>query len=335
MAPTPLITKFRERRGLGQSCYNSYHTALFSKGETVCIRPYSFYCECMNSSAPTTELFSDVLTVAKKAASEAARGIVSSRREKNFTLNEKDSRDFVTSSDIEAQRVIEGIIQAAYPSHCILGEEDESLASQSVAAKDLASTEHLWIVDPIDGTTNYMRGHAHVSISIAYCSFGVTKVGLVLAPFLNEEYSAIQGEGARKNGEKIWCAQPRPLVNSLIATGFPYHRDSVAQLSRRVAVILMNCQDLRRNGSAALDLCALADGKVDAYYETDVKPWDIAAGILIARESGVQFGQVQPPPPTYKWCHSPADLQGYDLLGATPEVYERLLMILRDADRIE
>ena len=191
------------------------------------------------------------------------------------------------------------------------------------------------MIDPIDGTTNYLYGLAHVGISIALFHAGHVQTGLVLAPFLGEEFSAIRGQGAYLNSERIYARPTNGgLKGALIATGFPYQRDTVTELTAQLRKVLSHCQDLRRFGACSLDLCCVASGRLDGYYET-VAPWDMAAGTLIAREAGALVGdyksspQASQPQTNSKEVHAvPNEIDGESLLVATKEIFSPLRELL-------
>jgi len=256
------------------------------------------------------------------AAKEAGELIAAARREHSFSVkNKKSDVDLVTSADVAAEKIIVTAIKTEFPEHSILAEE---------SAPQLALEEYrkpLWIIDPIDGTTNFVHGHHHVGISIAFSLGGVVEVGVVHAPFLNETYSALRGHGAFMNGATIRASVESTLKRSLIATGFPYTREDIPIFVSQLTTVLTACRDIRRLGSAALDICMVAAGRAEGFYET-VNPWDIAAGCLIAREAGAKTGHIHPRPLE---SPVPADLDAYELVVAAPGVFDELQGILQAA----
>lgn len=198
--------------------------------------------------------------------------------------------ELVTEADIKVDKLICDAIRQQYPGHLLLAEE---------SAPDLAGlsqiTAPLWVIDPIDGTVNYAHDHGQSAVSIAFIEHGQVQVGVVFNPFVDEMFYACKGQGAFLNGRAIQVAQKAEIKRALFATGFPYEKDNLAPLVKRLAVMLDNCADLRRLGSAALDICWVAMGRLDIYYE-NLSVWDFAAAQLIAQEAGASYGHFQPLP---------------------------------------
>lgn len=257
---------------------------------------------------------------ALEIAREAGEMIRKARHERNFSQSYKAGEELVTDIDVAVDRHIRDRLDATFPGEARLSEE------LSPDRSELAAEGALWVVDPIDGTVNFAHGLAHVAVSIAWLEDGVLRVGVVHAPFLGETFTAIHGEGAWCNARPIRASRRKELSHSLVATGFPYRRDSRPPLMRRLAAVLEQCQDVRRNGSAALDLCDVACGRLDAYYES-VSPWDFAAGWLIAREAGARVGHLYPCPEGI-----PEALYGENLLATSPGIHAELGDLLRRAD---
>lgn len=261
------------------------------------------------------------LTIAVNIAEEAGRMIIAARQDQNFAHRYKDhGRELVTDADVAVDTLISERLQEYFGNEARLSEE---LAPDRDA---LGQEGPLWVIDPIDGTVNFAHGLAHVAVSIAWLLDGQVRIGVVHAPFLGETFTAIASQGAWRNDTPIQASQSDDLERSLVATGFPYRRDSRPPLMRRFAAVLSHCQDIRRNGSAALDLCDVACGRLDAYYES-VSPWDFAAGWLIAREAGARTGHLYPCP-----TGIPEDLFGENLLVASQAIYAELGDLLRIAD---
>jgi myo-inositol-1(or 4)-monophosphatase len=249
--------------------------------------------------------------IAVKAAQEAAE-ILKQMRKEGFKTNFKGARDLVTSADIAAEGVIIDTIRSAFPDHTILSEE-----SSPNKHPEVLGAEHLWIIDPIDGTTNFAHGIHQVGISIAYVSRGAIQVGVVHAPFLSEVFAAERGRGSTLNGAPIRAHDPETVESALVATGFPYDRSNLGPIQRRFERILPRCRDLRRMGAASLDLCFTACGRLNAYYET-CEVWDIAAGALIAREAGCLVSPFTPLPEPWSQYQ---ELYPVDLLAAGPKLH--------------
>ncbi|MGO9334064.1 MAG: inositol monophosphatase family protein, partial [Acidimicrobiales bacterium] len=186
--------------------------------------------------------------------------------------------DLVTDVDRASEALIVGALLRARPDDGIQGEEGSS---------QKGSTGVTWVIDPLDGTINYLYGIPAFAVSIAASVGGRSLVGVVHNPLTGEMFTASQGEGAWLDGDPLRL-QPtgRPLAEALVGTGFSYSAQNRAAQARMLAIILPAVRDIRRAGSAALDLCAVACGRLDAYYEAELKPWDLAAGEVIAREAG-------------------------------------------------
>jgi myo-inositol-1(or 4)-monophosphatase len=253
-------------------------------------------------------------------AQEAGRMIVDARRDQTYGHRYKAGQELVTDVDLAVDRRIEQRLKDRFGDEPRLSEE---------LAPDRSRLDRegpLWVIDPIDGTVNFAHGLRHVAVSIAWVRDGHTRVGVVHAPFLGETFTAVANQGAWCNDAAIHASRTTELSRCLVATGFPYRRDSRPPLLRRLAAVLDHCQDIRRNGAAALDLCDVACGRLDAYYES-VSPWDLAAGWLIAREAGARVGHLYPCPASI-----PEDLYGENLLVASPGIHAELGTLLRRAD---
>lgn len=260
-----------------------------------------------------------ILALAKDLASRAGELILSARARADFTAAYKAESEPVTSADLDCEKLIVSGVQSAFPDHNFLAEEQYSKGGSGTLPS------HLWIIDPIDGTRNFARGHAHVASSIAYAREGVITAAVVHAPFLNETFSAIKGEGAWLNGQKIAASSVNNLGEALIATGFPYphqKKGRTEELLKKFRFALAEGADIRRAGAASLDLCWLAAGRVDAFYE-DLNPWDFAAGLLIASEAGAQCRAAPAPNTTSRW---PAELQNCSIAAACPGIFKEFIL---------
>ncbi|SBT17165.1 Inositol-1-monophosphatase [Marinomonas gallaica] len=258
------------------------------------------------------------LSYAKSWATHAGAMIQEARNLADFSEQYKSEHELVTSTDLAVDDYLCRQIKQTFPDHLILSEE---------SSPDLALVQKsdvpVWVIDPIDGTINFAQGLLYVAVSIAVLYQGERWVGVVHAPFLNQTFSAIKGQGAWLNGEEIHVSKRSDIRNAIVATGFPYDKIALPQLMHSLSSVLASCQDIRRNGSAALDLCAVASGVIDAYYET-VKPWDMAAGALIANEAGALVGSYTPQNDSW-----PSAINGHCLLVAPPDLYHSLLDILQ------
>ena len=211
-------------------------------------------------------------------AADSAGEIIRANWHKPKTIDYKGVIDLVTDTDRQCERTIVGILTRRFPEHSILAEEETLLERHE--------SSYRWIVDPLDGTTNFVHGYPHFCVSIALEREGEVILGLVYDPLRRECFRAIKDHGATLNGQSIHCSTIDDLDKALLATGFPYDRREHADyyLSYFNA-FLTRCQGIRRNGSAALDLCYVACGRIDGYWELKLKPWDVAAGSLIVSEA--------------------------------------------------
>ncbi|WP_414501535.1 inositol monophosphatase family protein [Zymobacter sp. IVIA_5232.4 C2] len=255
--------------------------------------------------------------IAEAIARRAGDVLLEARQHGDFGARLKRGEELVTDIDVQLDTMISQALEGMFPGEARLTEE---LAPEAMSRAQLEGP--LWIVDPIDGTVNFAHGHAHVAVSIAWCHEGQPQVGVVHAPFLNETFTAIRGEGAWRNGHPIHCRQITRLDEALIATGFAYDRSARPRQLELAGRLLMQCRDLRRNGAAALDLCHVADGRLDGYFES-VSPWDMAAGTLIAQEAGACFSHYGPVPDTV-----PDALYSRDMLVCVPALQASLTSLL-------
>jgi myo-inositol-1(or 4)-monophosphatase len=223
----------------------------------------------------------------------------------------KGRSDFVSAADLEAQRAAVAVIEARHSGHRVLAEEGAARAAPS------ATGAPLWVIDPIDGTTNFLHGHPMYSVSVAALVDGRTEVGAVACPSTGERWWATRGGGAFKGGRTIHVSAPAELGSALVGTGFPFkalHRldDYLQQLGR----VLRSSAGVRRGGSAALDLAYLAQGSLDAFWELELHAWDVAAGVLLVHEAGGVVSRIG---------GATVDLEAGSILGAaTPELHGQL-----------
>ncbi|MBW2645446.1 MAG: inositol monophosphatase [Deltaproteobacteria bacterium] len=194
------------------------------------------------------------------------------------SIKKKGAIDLVTEADEHAERLIIDTILAEYPDHSILAEESGGV---------LARSPYQWIIDPLDGTTNFAHNLPCFSTSIALALNGETVFGVVENPVLQERFWAVKGEGAFLNGKEIRVSSTESLSESLLVTGFPYDLKAIIDtLLARFQRCLEASQGVRRLGSAAIDLCYVACGRFDGFWEQNLHPWDTDAGVLIVREAG-------------------------------------------------
>jgi myo-inositol-1(or 4)-monophosphatase len=200
-------------------------------------------------------------------------------RGETIKVSQKGSNDFVTQVDRAAEQVIVDQIIQAYPDHAILGEE--------YGRSGNSESDYEWIIDPLDGTTNFIHDNPQFAVSIAMRYRGTLEIGVIYDPLRQELFTAERGQGALLDGKRIRVTQARDLENGLVGTGFPYsdfeHLDAYMAMLKKV---IKNTAGVRRPGSAALDLAWMAAGRLDAFWELNLKPWDIAAGALMIKEAG-------------------------------------------------
>ena len=264
---------------------------------------------------------SEITQFAKAAAVHAGDMIVRERNQNSLQWDFKGGNELVTQADLKADTLITNLIRETYPEHVVLSEE----LAPTVVGDDAAFDRDLWIVDPIDGTVNYAHGHCQSAVSIAYVHNNEIVVGVVYNPFTCEMFWAEAGNGAFLNDSPIEVARESDPSRAIIATGFPYDKSTLEPMIKRVAIILRECADIRRLGSAALDICWVAAGRLDGFYES-LSLWDFAAAQLIAREAGAQYGHFSEVP-------AGVDPQFHcdDILVANPALYPRLRDILQRA----
>jgi myo-inositol-1(or 4)-monophosphatase len=251
----------------------------------------------------------EVAAAAAKAGGDVLResyGRVQSVRFKGAT-------DLVTEVDVRAEQTIVALLRSHFPTHQILAEEG------SVGGDD---PRHRWIVDPLDGTTNYAHGLRIFSVSVGYERDGKLAAGAVYDPSQDELFQAVAGGGATLNGQPISVSSTETLVRALLGTGFPYNRDLVPVALHQFAAVSMQAQAVRRAGSAALDCCWVAAGRFDGYWENVVNAWDVAAGALIAIEAGATVTDVH---------GAPFEVEAGSIMLATPAIHPLLLAAVSSA----
>ncbi len=266
----------------------------------------------------------EISIFAVDVAMRAGELIKQERRKNQLEHIYKSHQELVTNADIKADELITKHIRKVYPDHRILSEESEPNTITSAGGGAALDTP-IWIIDPIDGTVNFAHGHHQVAVSIAYADQGKVQVGVVHCPFQNETFHAIRGQHSLMNHKPIKVSHKQELRKALIGTGFPYDKSNLEPLIKRLGAIVNNCQDIRRIGSAAIDICWVAMGRLDGFYES-LSPWDFAAARLIAEEAGAQCGHFNEPPEGILGA-----LYGDDILIATPELYDELRALLANA----
>jgi myo-inositol-1(or 4)-monophosphatase len=221
-----------------------------------------------------------LLNFAIQTAREAGQ-ILADKFGRALQVSNKGDIDLVTESDLAAERLIVERIRSYHPRHRILTEE-----SGDVAEAGSREDAHKWIIDPLDGTTNYAHGYPVFCVSIALEHEGRVVVGVVYDPSRDELFAAERGEGATLNGRRVRVSETDELNRALICTGFPYDVRTRTDFARHFRDFIMKAQSVRRDGAAALDLAYVASGRFDGFYEEGLRPWDVAAGVLLVEEAG-------------------------------------------------
>ena len=223
-----------------------------------------------------------MINIALRAARKAGENIVRASDDLHrFEVKAKGVNNFVTEVDLNAEQEIIYQLQKAYPDHAILGEESGFIGSEDA--------EYRWIIDPLDGTTNFVRGIPHYAVSIACMYRGKLEHAVIVDPVRQEEFTASRGRGAQLNGHRIRVSDLANLEGALLGTGIPFKNhcdDKLEAYSKSIEVLASQCAGIRRAGAASLDLAYVAAGRLDAFWEIGLAPWDIAAGALLIREAG-------------------------------------------------
>ena len=259
-----------------------------------------------------SDLSDELLALGVDLAAHAA-ALLLDRLDREHIVGTKSSpTDMVTDTDRAAEALIVAGIEAARPGDAVLGEE---------GADAVGTSGVRWVVDPIDGTTNYLYGLPGFAVSIAAELDGEAVVGVVHDPLHGDVFTAVRGAGAHRNGRPIHASDHADLSTALIATGFAYERTRRRAQAAVLERVLPRVRDIRRFGAASVDLCSVACGRVDGYYEVGLAPWDHAAGALIATEAGALVGDLDGGPPS-----------GAFTLAAGPTLHAALRGLLREAD---
>jgi myo-inositol-1(or 4)-monophosphatase len=254
-----------------------------------------------------------LLNIAIQAARAAGDLIVRAMdRPDKMKITEKSPRNYVTNVDQQVEREIIGIIAKAYPQHSFLGEE-------SGKAGDY---DGLWIIDPIDGTRNFIHGFPHFAVSIAYSYRNRIEHGVIYDPLRQELFTASRGKGAHLNERRIRVSTHKKIEQCLLGTGFPAHhsQEIQARYLNMLQAIVPLCGDVRRAGAATLDLAYVACGRLDGFWEMGLSLWDLAAGVLLIKEAG---GIVCDPEGAESY------LRTGNIVSANPAILRQLLQILK------
>jgi myo-inositol-1(or 4)-monophosphatase len=261
-----------------------------------------------------------MLNIAIKAARTA--GAIINRASMDvelLTVTAKSTNDFVTEVDQVAEQAIIETLLTAYPGHAILAEE----SGRQHGAKH---SDYLWIIDPLDGTTNFIHGLPVYCVSIALAFRGKVEQGVVYDPTRNDLFMASKGRGAFLNDKRLRVSKRTRLGDSLIGTGFPFRKgDNFQRYLKMFEAVAPHCAGLRRPGSAALDLCYVAAGWYDGFFETGLNPWDVAAGSLMITEAGGLIGNFT----------GEADfLHQREVVAGSPKIYGQLVQLLTPFTRV-
>jgi len=259
-------------------------------------------------------MYDEMMRVAEEAARAACEVLLEHTDSIEVNFKQQQTQNLVTAADLAAEARILEIIGRAFPDHDILGEEGLSQAE--------LGAEHLWVVDPLDGTTNYAQGIPQYCTAVSYVTSGEVQVGVVFDPSRDELFHAIRGEGAFLNGQPIQVSSRISLSECVIATGFYYDRGELMQrtLDSIGSLFKKNIRGIRRLGSAALDQCWVACGRMDGFYEYQLSPWDYAAASLIVEEAKGRCANRS---------GLPLELSSGSLIVSNANVFDELVSIVR------
>jgi len=245
------------------------------------------------------------------AAAFKGGGVLQSHLGKISIIDKKGAIDLVTEADTKSEKAIIETIRQAFPDHAILAEESGLNPGQ---------VDHMWIIDPLDGTTNFAHQLGLFAISIAFAVKQEIALGIVLSPVTGELFTAVKDQGAYLNGRSVKVSNSKTVSESLLVTGFPYNiKEVLNPAMTRFANCLKASQGLRRLGSAAIDLCYVACGRFDGFWEQNLKPWDTAAGELIAREAGAAVTD---------FANNPFTLDKTEILATNGNIHQEMLGLL-------
>jgi myo-inositol-1(or 4)-monophosphatase len=261
-----------------------------------------------------------MLNMAIKAAHEAGDIIArSADRIDQLQIDNKDRNDFVTEVDRAAEDTIIGILKKAYPDHSFLGEESGKHEGTKTSASQNDSSHYEWIIDPLDGTTNFLHSIPHYAVSIALKKDGKLDQAVIYDPMKDDLFYASRGGGAFLNKRRIRVSKRLSLTNALLTTGFPYldaHNENIDNYFNTLKVLMVNTAGIRRPGSASLDLAYVAAGRYDGFWEFALNEWDIAAGILIVQEAGGLVGDLK---------GGNSHLETGNIVAASPKVFKDMV----------
>ncbi len=259
-----------------------------------------------------------MLNVAVKAARRAGNIINrASLNSERIQVTRKQHNDFVTEVDQAAEAAIIETLKDAFPDHGFLAEETGEIQGTSMADQP----SHIWVIDPLDGTTNFIHGFPQYAVSIALAVDGITQQAVVYDPNRDELFTATRGAGAYVNNRRLRVAGRLKMSEALIGTGFPYREDQDVEAYLEIfAQMTRQCAGLRRPGAASLDLAYVAAGRLDAFFEQGLKPWDMAAGALLITEAGGLVGN---------YAGEESYLNTGEIMAGNPRLFGQLVTTLR------
>jgi myo-inositol-1(or 4)-monophosphatase len=255
-----------------------------------------------------------MLNFAIQTARDAGR-VLAERFGRTLEITNKSELDLVTESDLASERLIIDRIKSHYPRHAILAEE----SGASEPADREKESDWRWIIDPLDGTTNYAHGYPCFCVSIGLERKGQLEIGVVYDPMRDEMFTAERGQGAALNGRRIQVSPTPNLAGALLCTGFPYDVRERSEFVRHFANFIMAAQGVRRDGAAALDLAYVAAGRFDGFWEEGLKPWDVAAGALIIEEAGGRISN---------YLGEPLNIYTPPVVASNGRVHEEMMRVL-------
>lgn len=259
-----------------------------------------------------------ILKEAIRAAKLAGLKIKELRENNSYDEYLKNGHELVTTADLISDNIIKTEILKVFPEHRFISEESDM-------ENGLIINEPTWIIDPIDGTVGYANNHYQVAISIAFAVNNIVEAGVVHNPFLDETFYAVRGKGAFLNNNRIQTKTVNSLAQCVIGTGFPHNKENVDDIVETLRLILPRVRDIRRLGSPALDICWVACGRMQCFYEEKLSAWDVAAAKLIAAEAHAAVGH-------YGLENNsilPDCLNSYKVIVSSPGVFEELLAVLK------
>jgi len=263
-----------------------------------------------------------MLNIALRAARNAGEFIARATEHIDLIdVEEKGLNDFVTEVDRSAERLILETLRDKYPDHTYTAEESGTSVGKDKDSGE--NSEYEWIIDPLDGTTNFIHGFPHYAVSIAVRYQGKLEHAVILDPVRNEEFTASRGRGAQMNGKRLRVSSRKSLTGALIGTGFPFRQDQAAYMDNYLNMfqsVAAKTAGIRRPGAASLDLAYVAAGRIDGFWEMGLQEWDMAAGVLLIQEAGGMVSDI---------TGNNKHLKTGNIVGGNPKVFKALLQTIR------